>query len=134
MTAADWALHMVTASLKFSCSSDAPVSSYTTPDAGRLDVLNVLNWYEAHDDYEWPDFNKLGLDFAQTMRFRPALVNDVFVALQKAGVIKLTGEPGVLGLPQSSADKRKVGANGEWRTSTPRYQYTDEDSSGHAHV
>jgi hypothetical protein len=72
---------MVTASLQFSCSSDAPVSSYTTPDAGRLDVLNVLNWYEAHDEYEWPDFNKLGLDFAQTMRFRRALVNDVFVAL-----------------------------------------------------
>ena len=106
---------MVTASLKFSCSNDAPVS-YTTPDAGRLGVLNVLNWHEAHDDYEWPDFIQLGHDFPQAMRFRRGLVNDVFLALEKAGVIKITGEPGVLGTPQSSAVKRRAGVSGRCRT------------------
>ena len=125
---------MVTASLKFSCSNDAPVS-YTTPDAGRLGVLNVLNWHEAHDDYEWPDFIQLGHDFTQgalfialpgtrvdghdftqAMRFRRGLVNDVFLALEKAGVIKITGEPGVLGTPQSSAVKRRAGVSGRCRT------------------
>ncbi|RYN20962.1 hypothetical protein AA0121_g11481 [Alternaria tenuissima] len=102
---------MVTASLKFSRSKDAPVSLYTTPDAGRLDVLNVLNWHEAHDDYEWPDFIQLGHDFTQAMRFRRGLVNDIFLALEKAGVIKITGESGVLGTPQSSAVKRRAGVS-----------------------
>ncbi|KAG9185809.1 hypothetical protein G6011_07140 [Alternaria panax] len=107
---ADWALHMVTASLKFSCSSDAPVLSYTTPDAGRLDVLN------------------LGLDFAQAMRFRRALVNDVFVALEKAGIIDITSETGVLGTPWSSSGKRRVATNVGMRMSE-RKRHCRRDSS-----
>jgi hypothetical protein len=114
-TVADWALHMVTAALKFSSSNDNTVSSYTSPDAGRIDVLNVLNWHEAHDEYEWPDFTHMGFDFSQTMRFRRALVNDVFVALQKAGNIRITREPGVLGTPQSgvAVGGKRAGADGK---------------------
>jgi hypothetical protein len=97
---ADWALHMVTAALKFSSSNNNTSSSYTTPDASRIDVLNILNWHEAHDEYEWPSFTNIGFDSAQAMRFRRAFVNDVFVALQKVGNIRITSEPGVLGTPQ----------------------------------
>ncbi|KAI2487062.1 hypothetical protein Ptr902_01195 [Pyrenophora tritici-repentis] len=46
--------------------------------------------YEAHDEYEWPTVT--GYDFAQAMRIRRALVNDVFVALEKTGRVKLVGE------------------------------------------
>jgi hypothetical protein len=99
---------MVTAALKVSSSTNNTVSSYTTPDAGRIDVLNVLNWHEAHDEYAWPDFTGMGFDFAQAMRFRRALVNDVFVALQKAGYVRITGEPGVLGTPQSGSKRSGV--------------------------
>jgi hypothetical protein len=108
---------MVTAALKFSNSSDNVNSSYPTPDSGCIDVLNVLNWHEAHDEYEWPDFTKMGFDFSQAMRFRRALVNDVFVALQRAGNIRITGEPGVLGTPQSglAAGGKRTGASSECR-------------------
>jgi hypothetical protein len=106
---------MVTAALKFSSSNDNTVSSYTSPDAGRIDVLNVLNWHEAHDEYEWPDFTHMGFDFSQTMRFRRALVNDALVALEKAGNIRITSEPGVLGTPQSGVvvEGKRAGADGK---------------------
>jgi hypothetical protein len=104
---------MVAASLKFTSSINAPYPSYTTPDAGRLDVLNVLNRHEARDEYAWPDFTELDLDFAQAMNFRCALVSDVFVALLKAGVIKITGRPGIMGTPPSTASNRSEEGSSE---------------------
>jgi hypothetical protein len=97
---------MVAASLIFSSSINAPYPSYTTPDAGRLDILNVLSRHEARDEYAWPDFTTLDFDFTQGMSLRSALVSDVFVALQKAGVIKITGRAGVFGTPPSPASDR----------------------------
>jgi hypothetical protein len=100
---------MVTAALKFSAANESKTSTYATPDAGRFDVLNTLNHLEAHDEYQWPDYNGIGFDFSQAMRFRRALVNDVFVALQKAGQIEIAGEPGVLGTQQSSGKRAHDG-------------------------
>ncbi|CAO2650208.1 Nn.00g015000.m01.CDS01 [Neocucurbitaria sp. VM-36] len=97
---ADWALYLVTAALKFS-SDTSPSIGYLTPDEGRLDILKTLNWYEAHDEYEWPDFSTMSYDFNQAMRFRRALVNDVFIALQKAGYIKDQADPGASAPPNS---------------------------------
>ncbi|KAF2133791.1 hypothetical protein P153DRAFT_380969 [Dothidotthia symphoricarpi CBS 119687] len=102
----DWSLHMVTAALKFA-SDEKTSTGYTIADEARLDILNTLNWYEAHAEYEWPDFSKSGFDFAQTMRLRRALVNDVYLALQKAGNIRITGQPGVLGTPESGRSSAK---------------------------
>ena len=92
---------MVTAALKFCSDATSSATSYTTADSARLDILKTLNWYEAHDEYEWPDFSSMGFDFSQAMRFRRALVSDVFVALQKAGNVRVSGEVGVFGTPES---------------------------------
>jgi len=90
---------MVTAALKFA--SDQPASvTYASADEARLEILNTLNWYEAHAEYEWPEFSRLGCDFSQAMRFRRALVNDVFVALKKAGNVRVN-EAGGVGTPDS---------------------------------
>lgn len=101
---------MVSAALKFS-SANASLVTYSSPDASRLDILNTLNWHEAHDEYAWPDFHALGFDFSQTMRLRRALVNDVFVALQKAGVVRVRGEKvgGGLGTPDSARKRDGTG-------------------------
>ena len=101
---------MVAAALKFSSSHDTEVSIYSSGDAGCLEVLNVLNWQEAHGEYEWPEF--AGFDFAQAMRFRRALVNDVFVALEKAGNVKVVREQAaaVLATPQNS--KKRANESG----------------------
>lgn len=69
---------MVTAALKYASDQTSP-TTYASADEARLEILNTLNWYEAH---EWPDFARLGFDFSQAMRFRRALVNDVFSALK----------------------------------------------------
>jgi len=91
---------MVTAALKFA--SDQPASvTYASADEARLEILNTLNWYEAHTEYEWPDFTHLGFDFSQAMRFRRALVNDVFIALKKAGNVRVN-EGGGVGTPDSA--------------------------------
>lgn len=101
---------MVAAALKFSSSHDAEVSIYPSGDAGRLEVLNALNWHEAHGEYEWPDFT--GFDFAQAMRFRRALVNDVFGALEKAGRVKIAGEQAPVGLATPQNSGKRAGENG----------------------
>jgi hypothetical protein len=105
---------MVTAALKFASDEKTPIT-YTSHDEARLDVLNTLNWFEAHSEYEWPDFARQGFDFSQAMRFRRALVTDVFIALQKAGNVRIGSKLGVLGTPESGIVVRsaKRGANGE---------------------
>ncbi|KAF1849014.1 uncharacterized protein K460DRAFT_280436, partial [Cucurbitaria berberidis CBS 394.84] len=126
----DWALHMVAAALKFS-SDTSPVISYKTPDEGRLDILKTLNWFEAHDEYEWPDFSRLGYDFSQAMRFRRALVNDLFVALHKVGHIKITGEAGVMGTPDSVRgvrETKRTGADSKRMTERKRRCKRGDDS------
>ncbi|KAF2846215.1 hypothetical protein T440DRAFT_458869 [Plenodomus tracheiphilus IPT5] len=109
---ADWAIHMVTASLKFN-SANTRMSTYPTPDAARLDILNTLNWFEAHDEYAWPDFTARGFDFNQAMRFRRALVNDVFAGLQKAGTVRITSETGGLATPNSERGRDVRGRVGD---------------------
>ncbi|RMZ73442.1 hypothetical protein GMOD_00007950 [Pyrenophora seminiperda CCB06] len=100
---------MVAAVLKFSSSADGAVSSYFSPDAGRLDLLDVLNWHEAYGEYEWPDFISaiLGYDFTRAMVFRCVLVSDVFVALEKTGMVMIVSQEalGVLGTPSSSGKR-----------------------------
>lgn len=103
---------MVTAALKFSSSNPPPVT-YASPDASRLDILTTLNWHEAHAEYTWPDFGALGFDFSQIMRFRRALVNDVFVALQKAGHVKIAAGEGLLGTPDSTRQGRRESGKGK---------------------
>jgi hypothetical protein len=75
---------MVTAALKLASDEKTPVT-YSTPDEARLDILNTLNWFEAHSEYKWPDFTGLGFDFSQAMRLRRALINDFSTSLEKSG-------------------------------------------------
>ncbi|KAJ4372920.1 hypothetical protein N0V83_003211 [Neocucurbitaria cava] len=111
---ADWAHYMVTAAIKFASDTSPPIS-YASPDEGRLDILKTLNWYEAHDEYEWPDFSNMGYDFSQAMRFRRALINDVFLALQKAGHIKTFAEPGPPGTPSSGQQGgKRIGTSSKY--------------------
>jgi hypothetical protein len=74
---------MVTAALKFVSDEKAPIA-YTSQDEARLDILNTLNWY------------------------RRELVNDVFVALQKAGNVRVgvASGAGVFGTPESMKEKK----------------------------
>jgi hypothetical protein len=103
---------MVTAALKFVSDEKTPVI-YSSQDAALLAILDTLNWYEAHSEYEWPNFTHLGFDFNQTMRFRRHLVNDVLNALKTSDAVKITGGAGVLGTPESSSvsrgEKRSAG-------------------------
>ncbi|KAF2832673.1 hypothetical protein CC86DRAFT_401422 [Ophiobolus disseminans] len=123
----DWASFMVTAALKYASDQNTPMT-YTSADEARLEILNTLNWYEAHDEYEWPDFARLGFDFSQAMRFRRALVNDVFVALKKAGNVKLS-DVGMLGTPDSSVTRSKrAGASGRRMAERKRHCKREEGS------
>ncbi|KAH7082762.1 hypothetical protein BKA63DRAFT_583831 [Paraphoma chrysanthemicola] len=110
----EWAYYMVSASLTFANASDsiAP-GTYSTSDAARLDVLNTLNWYEAHDEYAWPEFTSMGFDFGQAMRLRRQLVSDVCVALEKVGKIRVV--VGGLRSPES-----EVGVGGKRSLVTAR--------------
>lgn len=103
----DWPFYMVTAAVKFSSASEHVITTYTSTDTARMDILNLLNWYEAHDEYHWPDFLGLGYDFYQAMRLRRVLVNDVFNGLQSAGKIKVADELDVPGTPQGGVTCRK---------------------------
>lgn len=82
---------MVAAALKFATGSaaSASVPTYANADVARLDVNNALNWYEVQGEYEWPDFMDLGHNFASAMRLRRQLVHDVYVAMGKAGSLKI---------------------------------------------
>jgi hypothetical protein len=75
---------MVTAALKLASDEKTPVT-YSTPDEARLDILNTLNWFQAHSEYKWPDLTGLGFDFSQAMRLRRALINDFSTSLEKSG-------------------------------------------------
>ena len=79
---------------------------YTSEDASKLEILKTLNFYEAHNEYTWPDFSSLGYSFAQVMRLRRALVQDVFVALQRNGNVQI-GSAGHAGTPESTDQERR---------------------------
>jgi hypothetical protein len=96
---------MVTAALKFALGENTP-STCSTPDKAKLEILNSLNWLEAHGEYEWPDFQQDGLDFTQAMRLRRALVSDVFVALNRSDNLKISSASEILGTPESGQDIR----------------------------
>jgi hypothetical protein len=103
---------MVTAALKFAADEKTP-ATYATANEARLAILDMLNWYEAHSEYEWPNFNGMGFDFNQSMRFRRALVGDVFTAVQKSGNVKIGGGADGPGTPDSDCErKRKRGGYG----------------------
>lgn len=103
---------MVTAALKFA-SDDKTRTSYAPADEARLEILKTLNWYEAHSEYEWPNFTLMGFDFNQSMRFCRALVEDVFILLQKSGKVKIGARVDGLGTPDSERGRTsKRGANG----------------------
>ncbi|KAF9697885.1 hypothetical protein EKO04_003999 [Ascochyta lentis] len=103
----DWAIYMVTAALK--CASDEKMAApHASSDEAKHSILKTLNWFEAHDQYEWPNFSHQNYDFAQAMRLRRALVQDVCNALQQAGSLKI-GAPGT---PDSVAGRGARRSNG----------------------
>lgn len=109
---ADWPHYMADAARLFT-SDDKMSTNYKDSDDARMAILNTLNWFEAHAEYKWPDFARVRLDFSQIMRFRRALVSDVFVSLQRAGKVRISRGEGGLGTPNSVAErvgKRKSGA------------------------
>lgn len=99
---------MVAAALQCT-SGDRSDAVYLTADEAKYGILKTLNWLEAHNEYEWPEFASLNLSFDQAMRLRRALVGDIYNALHRAGCIKL----GVPGTPESSVgvgrDRRSGG-------------------------
>lgn len=91
---------------------------HASPDEAKHAILNILNWLEAHDEYDWPDLSRMNFDFSQVMRLRRALVQDVFNALRQAGNLKIV----VPGTPDSVADAsrtRRRGVDGECCTEGP---------------
>ena len=102
---AEWSFFIVDAALKTVFNAHLPLH-YTSEDAGKLEILKTLNFYEAHDGYTWPDFSSLGYSFAQVMRLRRALVQDVFVALQRNGNVQV-GSAGCAGTPESTDRERR---------------------------
>jgi hypothetical protein len=91
---------------------------YASGDTCKLDILNALNYAEAHGTYTWPDFPGLGHNFSESMRFRRALVHDVFAALKTGGSIRVLGLP-QLGALSSSARKRE----GSGKSLSAHYSY-----------
>lgn len=108
---------MIGATLKVVANETLPLK-YTSNDAGKLEILKTLNFYEAHDKYTWPDFSSLGYDFAQTMRLRRALIHDVYVALHMNGSLHVEAQPV---MPESSEKGRKSGAQDGEYTNSPRH-------------
>jgi hypothetical protein len=86
-----------------------------TADEAKHDILRTLNWLEAHNEYEWPDFGA-HFGFDQVMRLRRVLVSDIYTTLERAGHISIGG----LGTPDSSdGGVRRVRArDGELRPCT----------------
>ena len=95
---------MVDAAMK-AVADETPPVRYASDDEGKLEILKALNFYEAHSEYEWPDFRQLGFDFSQTMRLRRALVSDVYVALLKNRSVQVG--PAIAGTPDSWDRGRK---------------------------
>ena len=61
--------------------------TYLTADEAKHDILKTLNWFEAHNEYQWPDFGA-HFSFDQVMRLRRVLVTDTFTTLERTGHIK----------------------------------------------
>lgn len=101
---AEWPVYMVTAALKCASDERLPVT-YASQDEARFRILKSLSWFEAHDEYEWPDFTSFNYDFSQVMRLRRALVQDIFNALERAGSLKIS----ISGTPDSNAGRRSAG-------------------------
>ncbi|KAF2655427.1 hypothetical protein K491DRAFT_716241 [Lophiostoma macrostomum CBS 122681] len=101
-----WPTYMVAATVTVARDWTKLPKEYVSEDAGKLDILNALNYEEAHDTYTWPDFSALGHNFAESMRFRRALVHDVFATLKTGGSIRVVGSP-QLSTPNSSTKKRQ---------------------------
>ncbi|ORY13992.1 hypothetical protein BCR34DRAFT_586035 [Clohesyomyces aquaticus] len=101
---AEWSIWMVSAAIKAIADERSPLT-YASEDEGKMDVNKTMNFYEAHDEYQWPHFLKMNFDFNLTMRLRRALVTDVFVALQKNGSVVV--QPSGLGTPESSTRGKK---------------------------
>ncbi|KZM24075.1 hypothetical protein ST47_g4771 [Ascochyta rabiei] len=123
---AEWAFHMVTAALKYASDEKIGVTR-ASPDEAKHSILKSLNWFEAHGEYEWPNFSRLNLDFAQAMRLRRALVQDVCNVLQQAGNIKIgaPGTPDSVGGADALQDSRHV-------TSRKRICKREADAEGDA--
>ncbi|KAH4214284.1 hypothetical protein HBI25_213450 [Parastagonospora nodorum] len=124
---ADWSHFMVAAALKFVSGEKAAVS-YSSADEARLDILNTLNWFEAHAEYEWPSFTRLGYDFSQAMRFRRALVSDVFVTLQRSSHLKVTGGADALGTPDSARGGKRAGGASRRMAERKRHCKREDES------
>ncbi|KAF3036760.1 hypothetical protein E8E11_003979 [Didymella keratinophila] len=99
----EWAVYMVTAALK--CASDEKLpATYTSQHEAQFQILRSLNWSEAHNVYERPDFSSFNYDFSQVMRLRRALVQDIFNALEKAGNLHIS----IPGTPDSHVGRRSA--------------------------
>lgn len=104
-------MYMVTAALK--CAADErTAATYISADAAKHSILKTLNWLEAHNEYEWPEFTGQNYSFDQAMRLRRALVADTYTALQTAGNIKL-GVPDTL---ESNVGTRRRRNSGQQAT------------------
>ncbi|KAL1643232.1 hypothetical protein SLS61_009331 [Didymella pomorum] len=86
---------MVTAALKGASDEKLP-ATYASQDEAQFQILRSLNWFEAHNDFNY--------DFSQVMRLRRALVQDIFNALEKADNLHIS----ILGTPDSHAGRRSA--------------------------
>ncbi|KAJ4332501.1 hypothetical protein N0V95_009647 [Ascochyta clinopodiicola] len=109
---------MVTAALKYASDEKTGIT-HASPDEAKHSILRSLNWFEAHAEYEWPSFSRHNLDFAQAMRLRRALVQDVCNVLQQAGNIRI-GVPGTPDSVGGGRGRRPDGADGRYMTSRKR--------------
>ncbi|KAF1917765.1 hypothetical protein BDU57DRAFT_494022 [Ampelomyces quisqualis] len=72
----------------------------------------------------------MGFKFNQALRFRRALVGDVFTALQKSANVKIGGGGGALGTPDSARDRAgKRGTNGSRCMAERKRRCKREDES-----
>lgn len=82
---------MVAAALKVAPDGKDPVTYKSAEDA-RMDIFSTLNYFEALEEYQWPDVGHPEYPFDQIMRLRRQLVSDVFMALRKAGTVKVVSD------------------------------------------
>ena len=104
---------MIDAALKV-VSDEAMPLRYQSDNEGKLLILKALNYYEAHDDYAWPDFTVLGFDFANNMRLRRALVHDVYIALERSGRLQLGHQQVVTPSRSSDRGRKRTVPGGEY--------------------
>jgi hypothetical protein len=92
---------MVAAALKVAPDDQSPVTYKSAEDA-RMDIFSTLNYFEALEEYQWPDDNHPDYPFDQIMRLRRQFVSNVFMALKRAGTVKVVSD-----------DKTAVQLNGD---------------------